>query len=663
MTEERLTEERLTEEELAEKILESIDREHGFSTGLDTNQRVIARVTDGIYREPGAAIRELVSNAYDADATRVVIRTDAPRFAQISVEDDGNGMPPEAVANLIKNIGGSAKRTGKGQALGITAADSATMSPGGRRLIGKLGIGIFSVSQLTRSFEIITKTSDDPFRTVVRVALHQFSDDVLPQSASAAYRAGDVDIWRERTSDIGQHGTTIRLTNIRPSIGRRLQSRDMWDVLDDPIDGEGAGDSRRVAPRFHIGRVDSEGRYRGSEQGDPTALPWERGAQPDDAFRAMVDRVWELTSKGHPNATLENLFDNYLRMVWKLGLALPVRYYDEHLFDIPVSADVADWYRLSNRTKGAATPLEPGPQGSRVRDLLDLTATDEPPTPFQVFVDDIEILRPIRYRGNPKSANALTRPLGFLGKYRETFEKLPHEFSAGPLAFEAYLFWTPRVVPVDHRGVLVRIHGASGSEFDATFFGYQVAELTRLRQITCEVFVEEGLEAALNIDREGYNTAHPHMVVLIRWVHSALRQLATTQKNLGQIARRERREQNRTEAVSKLDNVVRELAEERASGEEAVPEVVFTPSRGQPTNDVTRQAETSPSGAYVYDEDAIWSPVDRPGGTRKRQGVSKEVVIAIAKVLSIYGAFDHLAVAEQEDLLARIVQILEATND
>ena len=32
-----------------------------------------------------------------------------------------------------------------------------SLSPGGRRLIGKIGIGLFSVSQLTRHFQIITK--------------------------------------------------------------------------------------------------------------------------------------------------------------------------------------------------------------------------------------------------------------------------------------------------------------------------------------------------------------------------------------------------------------------------------------------------------------------------------------------------------------------------
>lgn len=85
------------------ELLERIVRSTGDApaqTKLRTDERVLARVTDGIYRQPGSAIRELLSNAYDADATRVVIRTDRPRFQTITVEDDGRGMSPETVVHV-----------------------------------------------------------------------------------------------------------------------------------------------------------------------------------------------------------------------------------------------------------------------------------------------------------------------------------------------------------------------------------------------------------------------------------------------------------------------------------------------------------------------------------------------------------------------------------
>src|SRR5258705_5196864 len=90
---------------------------------LKTDERVLARITDGIYRQPASALRELISNAYDADAREVVILTDAPRFSSIVVRDDGIGLSPRTLAHLIKNIGGSAKRTPEGEELEITSSD------------------------------------------------------------------------------------------------------------------------------------------------------------------------------------------------------------------------------------------------------------------------------------------------------------------------------------------------------------------------------------------------------------------------------------------------------------------------------------------------------------------------------------------------------------
>src|ERR1019366_1221143 len=142
MTQEIIHQTNHDEAELVSNILRSEDRNHIVQTILQTNEQVIARVTDGIYRQPASALRELISNAYDADATRVVIRTDAPRFERITIEDDGSGMSPEVLAYLLFNIGGSAKRNERGESLGITSTDNRLKTPKGRRLIGKIGIGL-----------------------------------------------------------------------------------------------------------------------------------------------------------------------------------------------------------------------------------------------------------------------------------------------------------------------------------------------------------------------------------------------------------------------------------------------------------------------------------------------------------------------------------------
>src|SRR5438477_11304269 len=106
---------------LATRLHGSIHTGKPVETSLTTNERVLARITEGIYRQPSSALRELVSNAYDADATEVVILTDAPRFAQITVRDNGRGLSPEVITQLVKHIGGSAKRSERGKELGVTS--------------------------------------------------------------------------------------------------------------------------------------------------------------------------------------------------------------------------------------------------------------------------------------------------------------------------------------------------------------------------------------------------------------------------------------------------------------------------------------------------------------------------------------------------------------
>src|SRR5262249_9030555 len=87
-----------------------------------------------------------------------------------------------------------------------------------------------------------------------------------------------------------------------------------------------------------------------------------------------------------------------------------------------------------------------------------------------------------------------------------------------------------QISPKDVQGVLVRVHEASGTLYDHRFLNYQISEQTRLRQISAEIFVLEGLDGAINIDRESFNYSHPHYLFIQRWLHRALRLLVNRRK-------------------------------------------------------------------------------------------------------------------------------------
>ncbi len=636
----------------AEQLRQITDPSHTIQSTLTTNERVIARVTDGIYRQPGSAIRELIANAYDADATWVSVKTDAPKFSRITVEDDGTGMTPEAVVHLLHNIGGSAKRTEQGQELGISSSGDLTTTPGGRRLIGKLGIGIFSVSQLTHSFQITTKTSGDAFRTVVLVSLQQFADE-SKDGNETEFQAGRYQLWREPTDDKDAHGTTIVLNSIRPQTRDSLRSSQVWSAIDNPITDDGREKSLSTVPLFHIGRIDDT--TIDDQQQRLPSLPWEDSDDPTEAFKKMVDCVWA-SVKGRTTVKLADIFDTYLQMLWNLSLAMPLPYVETGVLDESVSDDWAYFYKLANGIKGSARKLSVDTDAPEVtvRELAELGAPATVPSKFDVVVDGVRLSRPLKFRNLPTTQHVLKKPMVFVGSMREDFHGFPREVSAGPLEFEAYLFWTPKVAPTEHQGALVRIHGASGTLFDSTFFNYQVAELTRLRQITCEVFVKQGLEAALNIDRESFNTSHPHTVLLTRWIHGALRQVATAQKREAQQLRSSVRDSSRRETITRVARIIESANDLRTDGEGVVPQfkIGLPPERADVTGEIDVQTLDLDRIVDELPEQINFLP--KPDNLRKLE--------AITTILSIYGLLDSLSSKEKDNVLGSILGILEAEN-
>ena len=623
------------------------------NTVLRTDERVLARVTDGIYRQPGSAIRELVSNAYDADARRVVIKTDRPRFRTLSVEDDGMGITSAALAHLLHHIGGTAKRSGEGAKLGIASTEDPTRSPLGRRLIGKIGIGLFSVSQLTHRFQIITKTAGDPFRTIAVVVLRQYSDESAPTpDEQGQHESGLVTIWRERATDVDSHGTTIILTDIRRQTRDTLQSRDLWVAIDADRELAPAEAKDLRPPEFHIGHVRlDDADVLQSYGGDHNSLPWSREDRPDVAFEKLVKAVWQHVDRGTPNPQLERIFDYYLRMVWQLSLAIPAPYVSGNPFDLPLQ-DKLSLYEMPQ--SGRATPVEfKLTDDGTIRGIKSIGSAADVGSDFTVLVDDLQLARPLVFTDLPETSHAVKKPILFVGRCREEFAGVPPELAGGSLEFEAYLMWAPKIAPTEHQGVLVRVHGSSGTLFDPTFLRYQVSEQTRLRQISCEIFVSWGLEAALNIDRESFNYAHPHAVYITRWLHDALRRVATIQKRIAGDIRESKREAAAAEAEQTLSGVAARAWRDESDDPGAGP---------PPVEFVAVVDESTPTepGTYQFRREPVFG--EREGRRTLLEDSNERKLRAIVQVLAAYGILESLTDQQQERLLAGMRQILEASD-
>lgn len=530
--------------DLAQEIREHADGDK-VQTTLATNQRIIARVTDGIYREPWAAFRELVANAYDADARHVVIETGAPEFDQITVRDDGSGMSPETLAYILKNIGASSKRRTVGAELHTVRKGAVELSPEGRPLIGKIGIGLFAVAQLTQHFQIITKSRHENSRISATVRL-QTHNDSQHDPDDGDYMAGEVTISSESVpvQDQETHGTAVILYSLRPEVQRTLKSMRRWEAV---LFGEPGTESYQEPPTYHIGCPSTLGDKGKNHQ--KSKLPWDLSDSSGDKFEKLVNAAADVRGRTTKVFDLDH-FDEYIKLIWKLSLSLPLDYPNGHPFDCKGN-DKLVVLTVSDQERQAVSIQLDGNES--VRDRLGLHSgmqTDS--LNFAVTFDGIALCRPLRHPKALAKPSRVGFPVLLAAKQEDPFAPEDHERAGGPLTFEAYLYWNSQIKPKDTAGVLVRIREASGTLFDRTFLNYQISEQTRLRQITAEIYVKEGLDGAINIDRESFNYSHPHFLYVQRWLHRSLRLLVNRLKAIAKEDLDRERKEHRIEAKATL---------------------------------------------------------------------------------------------------------------
>jgi Histidine kinase-, DNA gyrase B-, and HSP90-like ATPase len=650
--------------EIENQLLEELQKKRGTKevtrTKLRTNEKVIARITDGIYRQPSSALRELLANAFDADATTVFVDTDMPRFSRIVIRDDGIGIGLKTLAYLLQNIGGSAKRTEKGKQLELVDSSDSLLSPSGRRLIGKIGIGLFSVAQLTRHFQIISKVAGEDYRCVADIILNQYSEASASNDAGISdFESGAVQIWSEPAEDSAAHGTEIVLLDLKPQTKELLRSHEIWALIREQEQQRDRGEevgTEQQSPDFHIGEVDLKS---GDTITRSATVPWDIADTPEERFRKLVNGVTTLTAKVSTPA-LESCLDNYLRTGWTLALALPMPYPEKHPFDTSLGDEVG-LFQLSSLPKGQAEDLKLNHKQS-VRQVLKLKSCEPPKNlPFNVHIDGLKLLRPISIYLRPATTNAIKNSQLFVGKWKPDLSKIPEGQRGGAFSFEAYLCWSPKVVPKEHQGVVIRVHDASGSLFDESFLKYKVSEQNRLRQITAEVFVLEGLDAALNIDRESFNFSHPHYLLLQQWLHSALRQLTNTLKKLAKDLNAASHKASTKVRVSAIATAAsQEWSRVKGDDNEEPPRIQLTEKDGVAKHTRAADIDIELPRKIVF-ADANLSASKTPK-TAEENAALDERVKAIYQVLAAYDVFEKMSPKKQAELMRAIVKILRADS-
>ena len=123
--------------EKAEILLAKKTKHIVMAEKIRVHEKALAHLTRGLYRSPASALRELVSNAWDADAKQVDVKLpldaawNSGNAEQIiEVADNGNGMTWNMVRDAYLDVGRDRREEEK-----------TDRSPGGRLLQGRKGVG------------------------------------------------------------------------------------------------------------------------------------------------------------------------------------------------------------------------------------------------------------------------------------------------------------------------------------------------------------------------------------------------------------------------------------------------------------------------------------------------------------------------------------------
>lgn len=132
-----------------------------YTERLYVDKRIVDLLSKSTYQKSFAsAVRELVSNAYDADALTIKI-TIHEDFKSISVEDDGNGMSESEFRKYLTIAG--------------TKTTSEITRRYKRKRIGQFGVGFLAVFPFCNTLEIITSVENSDEILTARIPSIDFT--------------------------------------------------------------------------------------------------------------------------------------------------------------------------------------------------------------------------------------------------------------------------------------------------------------------------------------------------------------------------------------------------------------------------------------------------------------------------------------------------------
>lgn len=170
---------------------------------INIDKKVLRLLGAQLYGDTPSIISELVQNAYDADAKSVWITINTTNPSTIIVQDNGIGMTPEEINTRFLNIGQDRRI-------------DYPISPNGRRVLGRKGIGKLAVFSLAKIIDVYSMKDDN-----IAACRLDFDDITLHNADPIALDDTQQPIEAAYLSE-SRTGTKIVLRNIQKDVSRSL---------------------------------------------------------------------------------------------------------------------------------------------------------------------------------------------------------------------------------------------------------------------------------------------------------------------------------------------------------------------------------------------------------------------------------------------------------